>query len=85
VRGEGAQVLHDKFRTGKDPGIEALEDEVLGTRIGYRHQEGVVDVALAVFPDFQDLALGGELLGGGKKMWQGLVSAISFLGRLILS
>jgi len=25
------------------------------------------------------------LLGGGKKMWQGLVSAISFLGRLILS
>jgi hypothetical protein len=41
-----------------------------------RHQEGVIDVAAAVFPDIRDLALEGELLGCGEKMIQGFASAL---------
>jgi hypothetical protein len=41
-----------------------------------RHQEGVIDVAAAVFPDIRDLALEGELLGGGEKMIQGFASVL---------
>jgi hypothetical protein len=61
VRGEGAQVLHDEVRAGKDPGIEALQDEMFGNRTRHRHQEGVVDVALAICPDVQDALLRGEM------------------------
>jgi hypothetical protein len=42
----------------------------------HRHQEGVIDVATAVFPDTRNLALGGELLGGGEEMIQGFASAL---------
>ena len=32
----------------------------------HRHQEGVIDIAVAIFPEVQDPALGGELLGHGQ-------------------
>ena len=34
----------------------------------HRHQEGVIDIAAAIFPQVQDPAPGGKLLGHGEKV-----------------
>lgn len=47
--GAGAQVSHDQLRPAEDPGVEALQDEVRGRGAFYGYQEGVMDVAVAVF------------------------------------
>jgi hypothetical protein len=74
VLGADGEVPHHQFRPLKHPGIEALQDEVPVSGGRHRHQEGVIDVAAAVFPDIRDLALEAELLGGGEKMIQGFAS-----------
>ena len=64
--GAAAQVSHDQLRPAEDPGVEALQDEVRGCGASAGHQEGVMDIAVAVRPDVQDPALRSELLGYGK-------------------
>jgi hypothetical protein len=52
-------------------GIEALQNKVRLCRARNHHQEGIIDIAAAIFPEVQDPALGGELLGYANRMIQG--------------
>lgn len=72
--GQGAQVPHDQFRLPKNLGIQTLQDKTRFPRdfqgyyrgkVPHRYQEGVIDIAAAIFPNVQDLPLGGELRGHG--------------------
>ena len=54
--------------------IEALQNKVRFCRALHRHQEGVIDIAVAVFPEVQDPALGGELPGYANRMIEGCAS-----------
>ena len=72
VPGDGGQVGHDQLRLLKHFGVEALQDEPRccwlgrgGWRGRHRHQEGVIDVAAAVFPDRGNGAPGDKLPGDG--------------------
>ena len=71
--GEGAHVLHDQFRLTKHPRVDALQNKVLFCCAIQGYQEGVMDIAISIFPDVQDPAPGFELVGNGDKMVQGLV------------
>ena len=55
--------------------IEALQNKVRFRRALNRHQEGVIDIAVAIFPEVQDPALGGKLLGYANRMIQGCAFA----------
>ena len=70
----GGKVSHDQFRPREHAKVEALQDKVRFGGALHRHQEGVVDIAVAVFPEVQDPALGGELLSNGHHLVQGLAS-----------
>ena len=65
------EVSHDQFRPAEYVQIEALQNKVRFCRARNRHQEGIIDIAVAVFPEVQDLALGGELLGYVNQVIQG--------------
>jgi hypothetical protein len=69
------EVSHDQFRPAKNVGIEALQNKVRCRGALNRHQEGVIDIAAAIFPDIQDPALGGELCGYANQVIQGCVLA----------
>ena len=69
------EVSHDQFRPAKHLEVEALQNKVRFCRALHRHQEGVIDIAVAIFPEVQDLALGGELLGYANQMIQGCAFA----------
>ena len=75
VVAHGAEVPHDQFRLAEHVKVEALQDKKRFCRARQRHQEGVIDIAVAVFPDVQDPALGGELPGHDDQMFQGCAFA----------
>ena len=52
--GEGAHVEHDKFRLTKHLGVDPLQDEVLFSFGIQGYQEGVIDIATAIFMDVND-------------------------------
>jgi hypothetical protein len=51
-----------------------LQDKVRFCRALNRHQESVVDIAVAILPEVQDPARRCELLGHGQKLIQGFIS-----------
>jgi hypothetical protein len=75
MRCGNAHIAHDKVRTGKDPGIDALQDKAAFPVIVQRDQEGVVDIAVSEFPDINNPALGAELCCDSDKVFQGLASS----------
>jgi hypothetical protein len=64
-----AHIAHDEVWTGKDLGIDALQDKTFFPVIVQRDQEGAVDIAIAVFPDINNL-IGAELLCDREKVFQ---------------
>ena len=61
MAGHDGKVSHDQFRLREHPEVEALQNKVRFCRSRHRHQEGVIDIAVAVFPEVPDLTLEGEL------------------------
>ncbi len=68
--GGDAHIAHDEVRTGKDLGINALQNEAIFAIIVQRDQEGAVDIAAAEFPDVKNPPLKAELLCDTEKFFQ---------------
>jgi hypothetical protein len=64
------QVSHDQIRPEKHPGIEALQNKARFRRALHRHQIGVIDIAVTIFPDIHNPVLRGELCGYANRMIQ---------------
>ena len=47
VIGKDPKVLHDQLRAGENPGIQALQDKLLGRRIAGGDEKRVIDIAPA--------------------------------------
>ncbi len=74
--GKGAHVEHDKFRLTKHLGVDPLQDEVLFCFGIQGYQEGVIDIATAIFMDVNDRALWFELICSGSEIFQSLILII---------
>jgi hypothetical protein len=70
-----AHIAHYKVRTGKDPGIDALQDKAVFPGIVPCDQEGVVDIAVSEFPDLHNPIPGAELSGDTEKVFHCLASS----------
>jgi hypothetical protein len=68
--GDEAQVGHDQFRPVKDRGVKALQDKVRFAWGLQSYQEGIINIALPIFPEVQDSTRKGELLSRSNKMVQ---------------
>ena len=55
VLAEGAHVEHDKFWTAKHPGVDSLQDKVFFLFGIKGYKKGVIDVAISIFLDGNDL------------------------------
>ena len=68
--GEGAHVSHDKFWLAKYLRVDTLKDKVFFCSGIQGYQKGIIDIAIPIFMDGHDLALGFELLCNGNKIVQ---------------
>jgi hypothetical protein len=72
MSGRDAHIAHDKFRPGKDPCIDALQDKVFCPFGIECHQESIIYIAVAEFQDINNCALLPELFCNGKQIVQRL-------------
>jgi len=61
--GKGAHIEHHQIGPMKDVRVDALEDKVFLLWGIQSNEKSVIDVAIAIFLDVQDMALWLELLG----------------------
>ena len=61
--GKGAHIEHHQLGPTKDVRVDALEDKVFFSWGIQSNEERVIDVAIAIFVDIQDMALWLELPG----------------------
>ena len=66
-----AHIEHDKFRLVKHQCVDALQDKVFFPFAIQCYQKGVIDIAVAEFPEVNDPALWPELLCNSKNIVQG--------------
>ena len=71
---EGTHVQHDKFRPAKHLSVDPLKDKMLFFCEVQGYQKGVIDIAISIFLDGNDLALRFKLIGSGVKIIQGFAS-----------
>jgi len=74
VLAEGAHVQHDKFRSAKHLGVDPLQDKVFFFFGIQGYQKGVIDVAIAIFVDGNDLALRFKLICSSEEIIQDFAS-----------
>ncbi len=71
---EGTHVQHDKFRPAKHLGVDPLKDKVFFFFGIQGYQKGVIDIAISIFLDGNDLALWFKLFCNLDKIIQGFAS-----------
>jgi hypothetical protein len=71
---EGTHVQHDKFRLAKHLGVDPLKDKVFFFFRIQGYQKGVIDIAIAIFLDGNDLALWFKLVCDWDDIIQGFAS-----------
>jgi hypothetical protein len=71
---EGTHVQHDKFRSAKHLSVDPLQDKVFFFFGIQGYQKGVIDIAISIFLDGNDLALWFKLFCNLDKIIQGFAS-----------
>jgi hypothetical protein len=71
---EGTHVQHDKFRLAEHLGVDSLKDEVFFFFGVQGYQKGVIDIAISIFLDGDNLTLWFKLLCNGEEIIQSYAS-----------